>query len=93
MQPTDSASSKLYLGNSSRANFRSGSQGVNVGSGWSANALIFTRWTTPVDPQTAWDWYMKGNGKSKFTSLFSSYGINYSVLKDNITIVNNQPLF
>ena len=85
-QPLDSTESQLYLGNS-------GNSGNFSGGGWSANALIFTRWTTPVDPQMAWEWYMKGNGKSRFGSLFGSYGINYSVLKDNITIVNNQPLF
>jgi len=62
-------------------------------STWSANALLFTRWTTAVDPQTAWDWYMKGNGKSKIKSLFTSYGVNYSILKDDVAIVNNQPLF
>jgi hypothetical protein len=92
-QPVDSTTSPLYLGNSGTPNFSAGVAGVSIGSGWSANALIFTRWTTPVDPQMAWDWYMKGNGKSKFASLFGAYGINYSVLKDNITIVNNQPLF
>ena len=93
LQPVDSTTSPLYLGNSGTPNFSAGVSGVSLGSGWSANALIFTRWTTPVDPQTAWNWYMKGNGKSSFSSLFGSYGINYSVLKDNIAIVNNQPLF
>jgi len=62
-------------------------------STWSANALLFTRWTTAVDPQTAWDWYMKGNGKSKLKSLFTGYGVNYSILKNDVAIVNNQPLF
>jgi len=87
---------KIYLGNTdpvvTPGSFTAGSPD-NVGSGWSANALIFTRWTTPVDPQTAWKWYMKGNGKSKFASLFGAYGVNYSILKDNVSIVNNQPLF
>jgi len=92
-QPVDSTTSPLYLGNSGTPNFSAGVAGISIGSGWSANALIFTRWTNAVDPQMAWEWYMKGNGKSKFASLFGSYGINYSVLKDNITIVNNRPLF
>lgn len=95
-QPGTSADSQLYLGNSDpsiTSRFTAGSPGVSVGSGWSANALLFTRWTTPVDPYTAWEWYMKGNGKSKFSSLFGSYGVNYSILKDNITIINNQPIF
>jgi hypothetical protein len=92
-QPGTSTEAPLYLGNSGIPDFKSGSPGVSIGSGWSANALIFTRWTTAVDPQTAWDWYMKGNGKSKFAGMFGSYGVNYSVLKDNIAIINNQPLF
>ena len=92
-QPVDSTTSPLYLGNSGTPNFAAGTPGVSIGSGWSANALLFTRWTTAVDPQTAWEWYMKGNGKSSFGSMFGSYGVNYSVLKDNIAIVNNQPLF
>jgi len=94
-QPLDATTQPLYLGNSGNpigGTFTAGTS-TSVGSGWSANALLFTRWTTPVDPQTAWDWYMKGNGKSKIGSLFGAYGINYSVLKDNIAIVNNQPLF
>jgi len=94
-QPLDSISSPLYLGNSgslpSGQSFLSSTNGV--GSGWSCNALLFTHWSNAVDPQTAWDWYMKGNGKSRFSSLFGAYGVNYTVLKDNIAIVNNQPLF
>jgi len=91
-QPLDSITSPLYLGNSAVTPFRPSTDG-STGSGWSANALLLTRWTSPVDPQTAWDWYMKGNGQSKFGSMFSSYGVNYTILKDNIAIVNNKPLF
>jgi hypothetical protein len=93
LQPSDSTTSPLYLGNSATPNFKSPNSGGSVGSGWSANALLFTKWSTPVDPQTAWNFYMKGNGRSSFASFFGSYGVNYSILKDNITIVNNQPLF
>jgi hypothetical protein len=97
-QPLDAATAPLYLGNTGEyvttgTPFKQGEPGVSVGSGWSANVLLFTRWTKPVDPQTAWSWYMKGNGKSRYGSLFGSYGVNYSILKDNISIVNNQPLF
>jgi hypothetical protein len=91
-QPLDATTSPLYLGNSSITPFRPSTNG-STGSGWNANALLLTRWTSPVDPQTAWDWYMKGNGQSKFGSMFSSYGVNYTILKDNIAIVNNKPLF
>ena len=102
-QPKNAEDAPLYLGNTgnpgkysanpSGVTFKNGVDGVSTGSGWNANVLLFTRWTKPVDPQTAWSWYMKGNGKSRYGSLFGSYGVNYSILKDNISIVNNQPLF
>jgi hypothetical protein len=90
--PSDAATAPLYLGNSASTPFNPPSLG-SPGSGWSANSLLLTRWTSPVDPQSAWDWYMKGNGKSKLGGVLSSYGVNYSVLKDNVAIVNNAPLF
>jgi hypothetical protein len=96
MQPTDSTSSPLYLGNSGNpvgGTFTSGTTSGSVGSGWSANALLVTRWTTPVDPQTAWNWYMKGNGQSGIRGMFGNYNVNYTILKDNIAVVNNKPLF
>jgi len=92
MQPTDSNTAPLYLGNSATPNFKASATGGATGSGWSATANAVTRWVTPVDPQTAWNWYMKGNGQST-TGMASSYKINYSILKDNIAIVNNKPLF
>ena len=39
------------------------------------------RWTTPVDPQTAWNEYLKGNG----VSSMMPYHANISFLKDNVT--------
>jgi len=92
MQPPDSTASPLYLGNSGTVtSFKSGSNG-SAGSGWSASALLIHKWQSAVDPQTAWNWYMQGNGKSKY-SLFSQYGVNYTVLKDNVAVINNKPLF
>jgi len=41
----------------------------------------FTRWTTPINPQAAYDVYMKGNGQ---TGMLPEYGIDISVFKDNI---------
>jgi hypothetical protein len=90
--PSDASTAPLYLGNSATTPFNTPSAG-STGSGWSANALLLTRWTSPVDPQTAWDWYMKGNGKSKLGGVLNSYGVNYSILKDNVAIVNDAPLF
>ena len=44
----------------------------------------FKRWTSPIDPQTAWSTYMSGNGGNGVTKALTSYGVNVSVLKNNI---------
>jgi hypothetical protein len=49
-----------------------------------AYAAQFQRWTSPMDPQTAWKNYMSGNGGSALTKMFSSYGIDISFKKDNV---------
>ena len=49
-----------------------------------AYAAQFQRWTTPMDPQTAWKNYMSGNGGSALTKMFSSYGIDITFKKDNV---------
>lgn len=43
----------------------------------------FKRWNTPMDPQTAWDTYMAGNGQNTFSKM-SSYGIDLSILKNSV---------
>lgn len=45
----------------------------------------FYRWTYPMDPQTAWNEYMGGNGQS---TVLPNYGMNVSLLKDNV--INKQ---
>jgi hypothetical protein len=43
----------------------------------------FTRFTTPLDPQTVWNYYLQGNGTSNATN---GYNIGIAVLKnDNIS--------
>ena len=44
----------------------------------------FKRWTAPIDPQSAWSTYMSGNGGNGVTKALTSYGVNVSVLKNNI---------
>jgi hypothetical protein len=44
---------------------------------------LFKRWTSPMDPQTAWNTYMSGNGQST-TSQWSAYGIDLSLLKNSV---------
>lgn len=41
----------------------------------------FKRWSHPINPQTVYDEYMKGNGQG---SMIGAYGVDISVLKDNI---------
>ena len=40
------------------------------------------RWSSPVDPQTAWDTYLSGNGVS---SSVTPYHANLSIMKDHVT--------
>ena len=56
---------------------------IYVGN-FKAYAAQFQRWTSPMDPQTAWKNYMSGNGGSALTKMFSSYGIDISFKKDNV---------
>lgn len=44
----------------------------------------FKHWTMPITPQIAWSSYMEGNGDSSLKSYVSSYGVNLSILKDNV---------
>lgn len=47
------------------------------------NAYVarFKRWSHPINPQNVYDEYMKGNGQG---SMIGAYGVDVSVLKDNI---------
>ena len=47
-----------------------------------AYASLLKRWTAPVDPKTAWDTYMKGNGSSRMASALSDIGIDVSILQN-----------
>ena len=55
----------------------------NTGGNFDAYATKFKRWTTPIDPETAWDIYMKGNGSSKMASALNDIGIDLSILQNN----------
>jgi len=55
----------------------------NQGGNFDAYATQFRRWTSPIDPETAWDIYMKGNGSSKMASALNDIGINLSILQNN----------
>ena len=55
----------------------------NQNGNFDAYATQFRRWTTPIDPETAWDVYMKGNGSSKMASALNDIGIDLSILQNN----------
>jgi len=52
----------------------------------------FERNPTPIDPTTAWNKYMAGNGGNYFSNLMSSYGASFTITKDNVAI-NKVSLF
>uniref|UniRef100_A0A6C0HU26 LamG-like jellyroll fold domain-containing protein n=1 Tax=viral metagenome TaxID=1070528 RepID=A0A6C0HU26_9ZZZZ len=49
-----------------------------------AVVTLFYRWSVPMDPGTAWNYYMKGNGQGGLLSSMSTYGVNMQVLQNNI---------
>jgi hypothetical protein len=72
------ASTPIYLGNSDITITN------NKFQQFDAYVSLFNRWDSgPVDPQTAWSEYMKGNGTSILGAL-GNYGANITVLKNNI---------
>jgi len=56
---------------------------IKFGGSGSPDIILsrFSRFTFPMDPQTAWSKYMDGNG---ITSNFPNYGMKLTVLKDGI---------
>ena len=57
---------------------------VNVFTPFDAFVAEFKRWTVPIDPASAWDNYLAGNGTNSISKAFSAYGIDVSVLKNNV---------
>lgn len=62
------------------------SKDMVIGGGTSFDAYIskFQHWTEPIDPQAVWNEYMSGNGQARLTNFISSYGVDLSIVKDNI---------
>jgi len=62
------------------------SKDMIMGGGATFDAYIskFQHWSEPVDPQTVWSEYMSGNGQGRVKNFISSYGIDLSIVKDNI---------
>ena len=63
-----------------------GDEPMVIGGGTTYDAYIakFNHWSLPLDPQTVWSTYSEGNGQSGMNNYISSYGIDLSILKDNV---------
>jgi len=62
----------IYLGNN------------NPFTSFDAYVTCFYRWTIPMDPGTAWNYYMKGNGQNGLLGSLSPYGVKMQVLQNNV---------
>jgi hypothetical protein len=71
-----SAGTPIILGDAGNPSRLAGS----LPTGLDISIMDFTRWTAPVDPQSAWTSYMSKSGVS--TNVFSSTGINLNILKN-----------
>jgi hypothetical protein len=73
LAPPDSPAS-IYVGNSLIQPFK----------GWNANVTEFYQWSSgPMDPQTAWKNYLKGNGTSMLGNYLGNYNANLQIIKNN----------
>ena len=54
------------------------------GDGFDASIARFKHWAHAVDPQTVWNSYLQGNGQGSWTSTLSDYGVDLSILRNNV---------
>ena len=59
-----------------------GSTGAN--GKWDAYITYFNRWTTTMDPGTAWQYYMKGNGQNSLMGSLKNYGVQMQLTQNNV---------
>ena len=57
-----------------------GKRAVNFGYLQGVYIAYFQRWETPLDPQSVWNYYMRGNGQG---SKLTKYNVNLDFIKDN----------
>jgi hypothetical protein len=69
----------------------SSTSAIVLGSSTPFDAVVskFTRWTSPMDPETAWKTYLSTNSSSMFGSI-GSYGASINILKDSSKYANLQ---
>jgi hypothetical protein len=69
------ATTLLYLGNSGL---------TPPFTGWDAQISQFYQWSSgPMDPQTAWKNYLKGNGSSFLSNYLGNYNLNLQLISNN----------
>jgi hypothetical protein len=79
------ASTPIYLGNADLADVTIYSGTARTFQPFDAYATKFKRWGTgPVDPQSAWNAYMEGNGTNPILGALGNYGASINILKNNI---------
>jgi hypothetical protein len=76
-------SNKLFNGVSAMTLSSTGSS-LNTFTPFNAYATYFYRWTVPMDPGTAWRYYMKGNGQNSLMNNLSGYGVSMQILQNNV---------
>lgn len=54
------------------------------GNNFDATVTKFNRWTKPMDPQTAWNEYMSGNGQGYLSKSPSTLSAKLAFFKDNV---------
>jgi hypothetical protein len=58
-----------------------GKAAVNFGCIDGVIIAYFQRWETPLDPQSVWNYYMRGNGQS---GKLTNYNVNLDFVKNNV---------
>lgn len=73
---------KLYNGVSGAGNLPTVT--ASSSSGFDAYVTYFYRWTAPMDPGTAWQYYMKGNGQNTILGAMNNYGVQMQVIQNDV---------
>ena len=57
---------------------------ITTGGGLDGFAAKFKHWPHPLTPKDVWSNYMNGNGGNSLSKMFSSYGVDVALVKDNV---------
>jgi hypothetical protein len=75
---------QMYVGNSDAKSSLYAMNG-NTFKPWDAYITKFKQWSSaPIDPQTAWNYYMDGNGSNPIASYLGNYGASIQIMKNNV---------